>query len=95
MKHDWSAAEGWHKTLAATLGGGMVCILFLIAAGAAPTRFGMDRSLAAAVGVWLAVPVWVAAAIGVLLARSARRAWTGLGATAAALAGAAAAALVL
>lgn len=95
MKHDWSRGEGWGKMLAATAGGGLFSIVFLIAAGAVPTRLGVDPSLAAALGVWLTVPAWVAAAICVVLARSARRAWVRLGATTAALGGASGAALLL
>ena len=95
MKHEWSAGEGWGKTLAATLGGALFSITFLITAGAVPTRFGINPSLAAALGVWLTVPAWLTAAVAVLLARSARRAWAGLGTATAALGTAAVAALLL
>ena len=66
--------------MASTAGGGVFAVVFLIAAGAVPTRLGVSPSLAAALGVWLVVPAWVAAALAVLLARSGRRAWLGLGA---------------
>ena len=95
MKHDWSVADGWGRALASTAGGGVFAVVFLIAAGAVPTRLGMSPSLAAALGVWLVVPAWVTAAVAVLLARSGRRAWLGLAAATAALGAASAAALWL
>ena len=90
MKHDWSRGEAWGKGTAAFVGSTSVAVAFLILAGGIPARLGIDPHWGAALGVWLAAPVWTGVVLAALLARTGLGAWTVVGATMAVSAAAAA-----
>jgi hypothetical protein len=72
MKHNWTAAEAWSRGSAALFASSALYVAFSVAC---VTALPVSAGAGIAIGILAGFPLWVAAAMYAVLARTPTRAW--------------------